>query len=72
MWAERVAEEVIAKTRKPKSVLRCTDPDLRNRIQKYEMGAMVENFTSEALVLHLKEKVAGAGAAVSLKDILGN
>ena len=27
VWAERVAEGVIAKTRKPKSVLRCTDPD---------------------------------------------
>ena len=72
MWAERVAE-VTAKTRKPKLVLRCTDPDLRNRIQKYKMGATNENFTSEALVLHLiKEKVAGAAAAVSLKDILGN
>ena len=32
VWAESVVEGVIAKTRKPKSVLRCTDPDLRNRI----------------------------------------
>ena len=36
------------------------------------MGATDEKLTSEALVLHLKEKVAGAAAAVSLKDILGN
>ena len=36
------------------------------------MGATGEGFTSEALVLHLKKKVAGAAAAVSLKDILGN
>ena len=72
VWAERVAEGVIAKTRKPKSVLWCTDPDLRNRIQKYEMGATDEAFTSAAQGLHLKEKVAGAAAAVSLKDILGN
>ena len=67
-----MAGGVIAKTREPKSVLRYTDPDLRNRIQKYEMGATGEGFTSEALLLHLMEKVAGAAKAVSLKDILGN
>ena len=36
------------------------------------MGATDEHFTGEALALHLKDKVAGATAAVSLKDILGN
>ena len=72
VWAERVAEGVIARTRKPKSVLRCTDPDLRNRIQKYEMGAEVREFNSEALMQHLMEKVAVATQAVSLRDVLGN
>ena len=33
VWAEIVAEGAIARTRKPKSVLRCKDPDLRNRIR---------------------------------------
>ena len=72
VWAERVAEGAIARTRKPKSVLRCTDPDLRNRIRKYEMGAELEEFTSEALMDHLLQKVTDATQAVSLKDILGN
>ena len=60
VWAERVAEGVIARTRKPKSVLRCTDPDLRNRIQKHEMGADIQALTSEALLEHLMRKVAEA------------
>ena len=68
VWAERVAEGV-AKTRKPKSVLQCTDPDLWNRIRKYEMELSDQDFTSEALVIHLKEKVSGAAVVVSLKDI---
>ena len=72
VWAERVAEGVIARTRKPKSVLRCTDPDLRNQIKKYEMGEGVEEFNSETLMAHLMEKVAAATQAVSLKDVLGN
>ena len=71
MWADRVAEGVIARTRKPKSVLRRTDPDLRNRIQKYEMAADVRAFTSEALMNHRMEKVVEATQAViSLKDII--
>ena len=60
VWAERVADGVIARTRKPKSVLRCVDPDLRNRIKKYEMGEEVEEFNSETLMAHLMEKVAAA------------
>ena len=76
MWTERVAEGVykgvIARTRKPKSVLRCVDPDLRNRIKKYEMGEELEEFNSEALMAHLMQKVAAATQAVSLKDVLGN
>ena len=44
VWAERVAEGAIARNRKPKSVLRCTDPDLRNRIKKYEMGEELREF----------------------------
>ena len=70
VWAERVAEGVIARTRKPKSVLRCTDPDLRNWIKKYEMGEEVEEFNSETLMAHLIDKVAAATQAVSLKDVL--
>ena len=31
VWAERVAEGVIVKNRKAKSVMRCTDPDLLNK-----------------------------------------
>jgi len=72
VWAERVSEGAISRARKPKSVLRCTDPDLRNRIRKYEMGADVGDFNSEALLAHLMEKVAAATQAVSLKDVLGN
>ena len=72
VWAKRVAEGVIPRTWKPKSVLRCTDPDLRNRIRKYEMAAELDEFTSEALMNHLMQKVAEATQAVSLKDVLGN
>ena len=72
VWAERVQEGVIARTRKPKSVLRCTDPDLRNRIRKYEMGANVRLFNSETLMAHLMAKVTAATQAVSLRDVLGN
>ena len=72
VWAERVAEGAIARTRKPKSVLRCMDPDLRNRIRKYEMGADLRDFSSEALVEHLMQKVEDATQAVGLKDVLGN
>ena len=66
VWVEKVAEGVIAKTWKPKSVLRCTDPDLRNRIQKYEMAADSGEFTSEALLDHLMKKVAEATQAGNL------
>jgi hypothetical protein len=62
-----VTEGVIPRTRKPKSVLRCTDPDLRNRIRKYEMGEEVRVFNSETLMQHLLAKVAAAMQAVSLK-----
>ena len=51
VWAERMAEGVIAKNRKAKSVLRCTDPDLRNRIRKYKMGAKEEEFTKTELLV---------------------
>ena len=53
-------------------MLRCTDPDLRNRIKKYEMGEEVRDFNRETLMRHLLEKVAAATQAVSLKDVLGN
>ena len=53
VWAKRVAEGVIPRTWKPKSVLRCTDPDLRNRIRKYEMAVELEDFKSDALMDHL-------------------
>ena len=72
VWTERVAEGVIARTRKPKSVLRCLDPDLRNRIQKYEMREDSGEFNSETLMAHLKEKAAAATQAVSLREVLGN
>ena len=72
VWAERVSEGVISRLRKPKSVLRCIDPDLRNRIRKYEMGEAIEDFTSKTLLAHLMEKVAAATKAVSLKEVLGN
>ena len=71
-WPTARVVEGVMRTRKPKSVLRCTDPDLRNRIQKYEMAADIGDFTSEALSEHLMEKVAGAAQAVSLEDIVGN
>ena len=38
VWAERQAEGVIIKGRLPKSVLPCTDPDLRQRVRKYDMN----------------------------------
>ena len=72
VWAERVAEGVITRARKPKSVLRCTDPDLWNRIKKYEMGKDVRVFNSETLLACLMGEVAAATQAVSLKDVLGN
>ena len=40
---ERQVKGEIPKTRRPKSVLRCTEEDLRNRIRnKYEMGLSVD------------------------------
>ena len=74
VWAERVSEGVISRLWKSKSVLRCTDPDLRNRIRKYEMGEEVEEFTSKTLMAHLLEKVAAATQAViaSKTFYLGN
>ena len=50
VWAERVSEGVISRVRKPKSVLRCIDPDLRNRIRKYEMGGKVRKFQQRDVV----------------------
>ena len=38
VWTERVNEGVIPRRRAPKTMLRCADLDLRERIRKYDLN----------------------------------
>ena len=50
LWAERNNKGVIPRRRAPKSMLRCTDLDLRERIRNYNLrGANGEELTEDAL-----------------------
>jgi hypothetical protein len=71
IWNERINEGVIPRRRAPKTMLRCADLDLRERIRKYDLnvedGAELDE---QAFRNYLLEKVAGARSEVRLDVIL--
>ena len=70
VWAERVNEGVIPRRRAPRTMLRCADLDLRERIRKYDLG--VDNgdqLDEQAFRDYLLEKVAAGRSEVRL-DVL--
>ena len=55
----------------PKSLLRCTDLDIRERIRKYDLGGTDgQKLTNDALRDYLLEKVAAARSEVRLDVVL--
>ena len=71
VWTERINEGVIPRRRAPKTMLRCADLDLRERIRKYYLN--VEDggeLDEQAFRNYLLEKVAGARSEVRLDVIL--
>ena len=71
VWTERINEGVIPRRRAPKTMLRCADLDLRERIRKYDLnvedGAELDE---KAFRNYLLEKVAVTRSEVRLDVIL--
>ena len=71
IWAERENKGVIPRRRAPKTMLRCTDLDVRERIRKYDLGgANGEELNEEAFRNYLLEKVAAARSEIRLDVLL--
>ena len=71
VWTERINEGVIPRRRAPKTMLRCTDLDLRERIRKYDMNVEDgEELEEQAFRHYLLEKVAAARSEIRLDVLL--
>ena len=68
---ERINEGVIPRRRASKTMLRCTDLDLRERIRKYDMNVEDgEELEEQAFRHYLVEKVAAARSEIRLDVLL--